>query len=73
MVTVKTTVNHPSAYIRATSSGCECMNWIQVAQSRGQCRALVNTKMMFGAPKEGKIVKELVDYQLLKKDCVPWS
>lgn len=60
MVTAKTTVHHPSAHIRATSSGCECRNWIQVAQSGGQCRALVNTEMMFGVPKKkGNLLRNL--------------
>jgi hypothetical protein len=36
--------------------GCDCMDWIDLAQDRDQCRALVNTVMNLG---------------LLKKDSAP--
>jgi hypothetical protein len=44
MVTVNTTANHPTAHIRKTNLGCECMNWMQEAQIGGQSMAPVNTE-----------------------------
>jgi hypothetical protein len=51
--------------------GCENVDWIQVAQDRGQWLVVVNMVMNLRFLKKGgKFVYELSDYQLLMHDSL---
>jgi hypothetical protein len=50
-------------------TGCEGMDWIKLAQSRLQRRAVGNKAFVFH--KVGEFFEQLSDYQLLKLDSVP--
>jgi hypothetical protein len=50
------------------------VDWMNVVQDRDHWRVLINDgNEPSGSIKDGEFHDKPSDYQLLKKDCVPWS
>jgi hypothetical protein len=53
--------------------GWNGMDWIDLAQDRDQCRALVNTVMNLRVPyNAGKFLSSCINWRILKKGSAPY-
>jgi len=54
-------------------TGWEGMYWIDLAQDRDKLRAVMNIVMTFQVVKCREFHECLINHQLIKNGCAPWS